>query len=263
MMRNDSNFNQAVVAVSSVPLTLAQAIATEVPAQDVNLSATLQGDVLENSAMETESQIGATAATSGEAIPSEFHDPKMPPSLLASVQAYGLIWLLSVVRQGIRARLQLRRCNPVGKWVRVRGKVRVHNEGTIAIADRVRFRSEAAMTELVTWKDGTIEIGEGTTINYGTSISAASTIKIGRNCLVGTYVNIMDCDFHNARDHSWNMDAQPVVIEDDVWLGNRCMIMKGVTVGQGSVVAACSLVTKNVPPNTMVVGVPARVVQHL
>jgi len=73
----------------------------------------------------------------------------------------------------------------------------------------------------------------------------------------------MDCDFHNARDHSWNMDAQPVVIEDDVWLGNRCMIMKGVTVGQGSVVAACSLVTKNVPPNTMVVGVPARVVQHL
>ena len=49
MMRNDSNFNQAVVAVSSVPLTLAQAIATEVPAQDVNLSAPYRATVLENS----------------------------------------------------------------------------------------------------------------------------------------------------------------------------------------------------------------------
>jgi maltose O-acetyltransferase len=262
MMGRDSNINPAVVAMSSVPLALAQAIATEVPAQEVNLSASLQGDVLDG-AMEAEPATGETIAAPSEGIPAEFHDPKSPPSLLAAVQAHGLVWLLSVAAQGLRARIQLRRCGPVGRWVRVRGKVRVHNEGTIAIADRVRFRSEAATSELVTWKDGTIEIGEGTTINYGTSISAASTIKIGRNCLVGTYVNIMDCDFHNAHDHSWNMDAQPVVIEDDVWLGNRCMITKGVTVGRGSVVAACSLVTKNVPPNTMVVGVPARVVQHL
>jgi acetyltransferase-like isoleucine patch superfamily enzyme len=88
-------------------------------------------------------------------------------------------------------------------------------------------------------------------------------VKIGKNCLIGTYVNVMDCTFHNVQDRSWNIDAEPVVIGDRVWLGNRCMIMKGVTIGDGAVVAACSLVTRDVPPNTMVVGVPARVVQHL
>jgi acetyltransferase-like isoleucine patch superfamily enzyme len=254
MMSSESNVNPAIIAFSSVPLSLAQAIATDIPAQDVNF----RNVGLEDSAIAIGEQIDDTVA-----IPSELHEPNMPPSLLAAVQAHGFLWLLSVARQAIQARLQLRRCDSMGKWVRVRGRVRVHNEGTIAIADRVRFRSEAAMSELVAWKGGKIEIGEATTINYGTSISAASVVKIGRNCLVGTYVNIMDCNFHNASDHAWNMDAEPVVIEDDVWLGNRCVIMKGVTVGQGSVVAACSLVTKNVPPHTLVVGVPARVVQHL
>jgi acetyltransferase-like isoleucine patch superfamily enzyme len=253
-MGGESNVNPAIIAFSSVPLTLAQAIATELPAQDVNF----HNMELEDNAIATGEQIGETAE-----IPSELHDPNMPPSLLAAVQAHGFFWLLSVARQAIQARTQLRRCNSIGKWVRVRGRVRVHNEGTIAIGERVRFRSEAAITELVAWKGGSIEIGEATTINYGTSISAASAVKIGRNCLIGTYVNIMDSNFHNASDHSWNMDSEPVVIEDDVWLGNRCMIMKGVTVGKGSVVAACSLVTKNVPPHTLVVGVPARVVQHL
>lgn len=119
------------------------------------------------------------------------------------------------------------------------------------------------MCELVVWKGATLGIGEGIAISSGTLIKSTSTVKIGRTCLVGTYVNIIDCNFHNLRDHSWDMEAEPVVIEDDVWLGNRCMIAKGVTIGRGSVVAAYSLVTKNVPPNTLVVGVPARVVQHL
>ena len=187
----------------------------------------------------------------------------MPSSPLEALQSHGLGWALSIVRQVLLARWQLRRCDNLGKWVRIRGKVRVHNEGRIAISDRVRFRAETAKSELVAWKGGTIEIGEGTTINYGTSLSAASTVKIGCNCLIGAYVNIMDCNFHNMKDHSWNMDAEPIIIGDNVWLGNRAVITKGVTIGSGAVVAASSLVTKNVPPNTLVVGVPARVVQHL
>lgn len=224
------------------------------------------GDLARNTCMppndELDNSMAAFAAHTGE-LPAELHDPVIPTSLRAALTSHGPMWLLSVTRQIVLAHFQLRRCDTLGKWVRVRGKVRVHNEGVISIADRVRFRSETATSELVAWKSGKIEIGEGTTINYGTSISAASAISIGRNCLIGTYVNIMDCNFHNLSDRSWNMDAEPIVIEDDVWLGNRCMIMKGVTVGRGSVVAACSLVTKNVPPNTMVMGVPARVIQHL
>lgn len=196
-------------------------------------------------------------------MPADLHDASIPHSPLAALREKGPRWALIISRQLLLARWQLRNCTSLGKYVRVRGKVLVHNEGTIRIGDRVRFRSEAAISELVTWGDGKIEIGERTTINYGSSISAAGLVKIGKECLIGTYVNVMDCTFHNMKDHSWNLDADPVVIGDRVWLGNRCMIMKGVTIGEGAVVAACSLVTRNVPPNTMVVGVPARVVQHL
>jgi acetyltransferase-like isoleucine patch superfamily enzyme len=183
--------------------------------------------------------------------------------MLAALRKNGLKWALIVAGQLLRARWQLRNCTSVGKWVRIRGKVMVRNEGTIRLGDRVRFRAKVATSELATWNGGTLEIGEGTTINYGSSISAAGLVKIGKDCLIGTYVNIMDCTFHNIEDRSWSLDAEPVIIGDRVWLGNRCMIMKGVTIGDGAVVAGCSLVTRNVPPNTMVVGVPARVVQNL
>ncbi len=195
--------------------------------------------------------------------PEDLRETQASNSMLGALRAHGPKWAVIIVRQLLLAKLQLRRCNSMGKWVRVRGKVIVRNQGTINIGNRVRFRSEAAISELVTWDGGRIEIGDGTTINYGSSISAAGLVKIGKDCLIGTYVNIMDCTFHNMQDHSWNIEAEPVVIGDRVWLGNRCMIMKGVTIGDGAVVAACSLVTRNVPPNTMVVGVPARVVQHL
>jgi acetyltransferase-like isoleucine patch superfamily enzyme len=196
-------------------------------------------------------------------IPLYLHDPYSPRSFAAALKRFGPVGLLSLARQLLAARWQLRTCNKTGKWVRVRGKVTVHNEGTIVLGDRVRFRAEGSQCELATWNDGRIEIGEGTTLNYGTSISAGGSVKIGQNCLIGTHVNVMDTIFHNIDDRSWNMEAEPVVIEDNVWLGNRCVIMKGVTVGRNSVVAACSLVTRDVPPNSMVVGVPARVVKNL
>lgn len=65
---------------------------------------------------------------------------------------------------------------------------------------------------------------------------------------------------------SWNWDKSEhsaIVIEDDVWIGERSTILKGVTVGKGSIVASNSVVTKNVPPMSIVAGNPARVVKHL
>jgi acetyltransferase-like isoleucine patch superfamily enzyme len=184
-------------------------------------------------------------------------------SVIDMIRRRGLKWLFSTGRELLLAAIQLRKCTFRGKWVRVRGRVLVENRGTIIIGDRVRFMGRAATSELVAWPGGRLEIGEGTAINYGTSISAASTVKIGSNCLIGTYVNIMDCAFHSMEDHSWNMDAQPIIIEDDVWLANRCVIMKGVRIGRGAVVGAGSIVTRDVPPHTLVLGVPARVIRHI
>jgi acetyltransferase-like isoleucine patch superfamily enzyme len=206
---------------------------------------------------------GAMNATVGREIPAELHEPHMPPSIMTALRSHGPGWFASIARQLMWARIQLRNCTHLGKWVRVRGRVRVHNEGTIVIGNRVRFRAETALSELVTWGDGRIEIGDATTINYGSSISAAGMVHIGNDCLIGTYVNIMDSNFHNESDRSWSLASEPVTIGDRVWLGNRCVIMQGVTIGDGAIVAACSLVTRDVPANSMVVGVPARVVKHL
>jgi acetyltransferase-like isoleucine patch superfamily enzyme len=204
----------------------------------------------------------APGALTGAPIPAELHDPHPPTSLLAAIRKHDPLWVLRMIQQVFRAQVQLRRCT-LGKWVRVRGRVRVMAEGTIVIGDRVRFRAETASCELAAWGDGRLEIGAGTTINYGTSISAAGLVRIGEDCLIGTHVNIMDCTFHNLENRAWSLDAAPIIIGDRVWLGNHSVIMKGVTIGAGAVVSACSLVTRDVPPNSMVVGVPARVVKNL
>ncbi len=72
---------------------------------------------------------------------------------------------------------------------------------------------------------------------------------------------IMDSDFHRVEDKSWDTSGVPIILEDRVWIGNRSIVLKGVRIGHDAVVAAGSVVTHDVPPRTVVAGVPARVVR--
>ena len=128
--------------------------------------------------------------------------------------------------------------------------------------DRVRLVSTIATLELVTLPSGTLEIGDNVFINFGSSIVAARQVTIGNDCLIGAHVSIMDCDFHRVEDKAWDTSGLPVILEDRVWLGNRSIVLKGVTIGHDAVVAAGSVVTRDVPPRTVVAGVPARVVRR-
>jgi maltose O-acetyltransferase len=138
----------------------------------------------------------------------------------------------------------------------------VSNHGRLTIGERVRLVSTVARLELVVLPGGHLEIGDNVFINYGSSLVASRHVKIGNDCLIGTHVMVMDCDFHRVEDKAWDTTGVPVVIEDRVWLGNRSMVLKGVTVGHDAVVAAGSVVTRDVPPRTVVAGVPARVVRE-
>jgi maltose O-acetyltransferase len=84
--------------------------------------------------------------------------------------------------------------------------------------------------------------------------------------LIGDQVTILDCDFHEISPIT-RMNGvgpiEPVVIGDNVWLGSRVMVLKGVTIGENSVVAAMSVVTKSIPPNSIAVGNPARVIRSI
>lgn len=111
--------------------------------------------------------------------------------------------------------------------------------------------------------ESSIEIGPGTTINNGAVIiSDGPGIVIGRDCLIGPAVQIYDTDFH-ALDQSAR-DAKPrkgaVRIGERAFIGTGVIICKGVSIGDGSVVGAGSVVTSDVPPYSVAVGNPCRVI---
>ncbi|MGI9146795.1 MAG: acyltransferase [Chloroflexota bacterium] len=141
------------------------------------------------------------------------------------------------------------------------GRAVVDNQGRITLGDRVRLVSTVATLELATLPGGHLEIGNNVFINYGCSLASSKHVKIGNDCLIGSHVMIMDSDFHRVEDKSWDTSGVPIILEDRVWIGNRCIVLKGVLIGHDSVVAAGSVVTHDVPPRTVVAGVPAKVVR--
>jgi maltose O-acetyltransferase len=135
----------------------------------------------------------------------------------------------------------------------------------MVIGSRVQLVSTVATLELVAMKGGTLEIGERTLVNYGGSIAAAESIRIGARCLIGTHVIVMDNDFHRIepdRRLEWP-DSKPIVIEDNVWIGARVIVLGGVTIGEGSCIGAASLVVDDVPPMSLAAGVPAKVIRSI
>ena len=112
--------------------------------------------------------------------------------------------------------------------------------------------------------DAEIVIGDYCLISPGVRISAAQSIHIGDNCMLAAMVTISDSDWHGIYNRIRPFRCtKPVVIENNVWLGERVIVMKGVTIGENSVVGAGSVVTKNIPPNTVAAGNPARVIKTI
>jgi maltose O-acetyltransferase len=112
----------------------------------------------------------------------------------------------------------------------------------------------------------------GSDVNLGmapTLMAAKSTIRIGNKVMFGPFVTVVGGN-HNAAEIGRFMfdvhekrpgDDLGVIIEDDVWIGTRAVILRGVTLGRGSIIAAGSVVTKTVPPYSIVAGCPARVIK--
>lgn len=86
-------------------------------------------------------------------------------------------------------------------------------------------------------------------------------LKFGKNVAIARDVIIRDTDGHEILDEKHRM-VQEIKIGNNVWIGARAMIMKGVTIGDGAIIAAGAIVTKDVPPKTIVAGVPAKVIKE-
>ncbi len=127
--------------------------------------------------------------------------------------------------------------------------------------------------------DGTIRIGDHTCIYRKSVLGSVSSITVGNCVIISNHVHIYDNNNHptspkirremckNGFDGDpwcWtHADSAPIVIEDNVWIGEYAAILKGVTIGTGAIVASHAVVTKDVPPYTIVAGNPARVVKEI
>lgn len=191
-------------------------------------------------------------------MPSDHSASSGPPTRNRSAsELLQLVWL------SLCSRWKIRNCTSAGTWVRVYGRLIVDNQGSIHLGDRVRIRATHVPVELASQAGGRLEIGNRTYINSGTSICAKQLVRIGENCAIGNYSLIMDTDFHAVEDHLQPGISRPVMIHDHVWIGARVTVLKGVTIGCGAVVAAGAVVTKDVPPYTVVGGVPAHLIREL
>jgi len=110
-----------------------------------------------------------------------------------------------------------------------------------------------------------LKIGNNSGIGYGVTLSIAKSIVIGNNCLIGPNCIIMDNDDHPispqkrlAGETVSPEDVHPVTIGNNVWVGANCAILKGVVIGDNSIIAAHSVITKEVMPNCVYAGYPAR-----
>lgn len=169
-----------------------------------------------------------------------------------------------IVRKGVRylaelalARFHLRAVNAVGAHARTNGRPRIDNQGRMELGAHVLLRSVNVPVELVTEPGALLTIGDGTRLNYGVSVGVTSHVAIGAHVRIGPYVMITDSDFHDVHRRGVRPPSRPVVIEDHVWIGAKASVLKGVRIGRGSVVATGAVVTRDVPPFTIVGGVPA------
>jgi acetyltransferase-like isoleucine patch superfamily enzyme len=117
------------------------------------------------------------------------------------------------------------------------------------------------MVEISCARGGRLKFGNNVFLNQGVRIACTREISIGDNALVGDETVILDNDYHGVANAA--AKAAPVRIEPDVWLGTRVIVLRGVTIGRGSVVGAGAVVTRSLPPFVFAAGVPAEVIRNL
>ncbi|WP_421077479.1 acyltransferase [Methanothermococcus sp. Ax23] len=111
---------------------------------------------------------------------------------------------------------------------------------------------------------GLIEIGDSSTLNEGVILNAKDDIKIGKYCRISSYVQLITAGLDLTKPYANRPHiSKPIILEDGVWVCSGAIILPGVRIGEGSVIAAGAVVNKNVPPYELWGGVPARKIKNL
>ncbi|MCC6442031.1 MAG: acyltransferase [Armatimonadetes bacterium] len=182
---------------------------------------------------------------------------------------------LAALRTALWLVLSRNRNVRVGAGARLIGRPLFRGKGIVELGDRVTLSSS--------WKDyhlalnrpvkldallesSRIIIGDET-ILHGTSIFAVGRVEIGKRCMLAGNIIVLDCNYHpltpELRHCALSLESEPVVLEDNVWVGINSILLPGASVGKNSVIGAGSVVTRPVPPDCVAAGNPARVIKEL
>lgn len=131
------------------------------------------------------------------------------------------------------------------------------DEGSKLVCNGFSFNYGA---DIQLFKDSTLILGRNSFINSDCKIRCHKEIVIGDDCAISHDFTIMDSDAHELNG---NRNTSPIRIGNHVWIGTRVTILKGVSVGNGAVIAAGSVVTKDVPAGSLVAGIPAKVIKEM
>jgi len=148
------------------------------------------------------------------------------------------------------------RCEKVGKRLQLEQLPYITGVGSIQLGDDVRISGKIG----IHFSDRLervpkLTVGDNVFIGHGSSLHLAAGITIGNDCMLAGGTSIGE----SIREE----EAKPVTIGNNVWLGSRCQVLKGVSIGDNAVIAARSLVTKDIPPNTVAAGSPAKVIRQI
>ena len=157
---------------------------------------------------------------------------------------------------------QLKHAQKIGTEIELTGPVIIQNSGTIEIGNQVILDSKwyKPIYIQLARSEAKLTIENNVYINFGTEISLVREVFIGAYSLIGNDCLIYDTDWHSLDGLDQDVPVAPTRIGRGVWLGARVIVMKGVVIGDNTVVAANSVVTKDLPNNVLAGGSPASVI---
>ena len=181
---------------------------------------------------------------------------------------------LSIKLWPVLNRLMLKSCGvKMGKGICIPGRIYVMGGGNISISDDFYFSSGNAVNPISSNLRGSLYVEDGAQLSIGNHVGMSSTrIWVSQAITIGDHVNIgggtliTDTDAHpldwkDRRNNRGKVLSAPVIIEDDVWIGAQCIILKGVTIGARTVIGAGSVVTHSIPADCIAAGNPCRILR--